>query len=162
MKKNTSNFTSEVINAGGSVTKIELEHKENLLFLTASILIDCNSSVFLNLRCFDQTNNTNSNHSAILNSNFQIKEKFIVDTSKFDVLPLREYHGLEDARIVKWHNKMYLCGNDRYDSPTLVRRRIYLSEVQIANGVIFEISRYRVPSPEENDIDWEKNWMPIL
>jgi hypothetical protein len=49
MKKNTSNFTSEVINAGGSVTKIELEHKENLLFLTASIFMNCNDSVFLNI-----------------------------------------------------------------------------------------------------------------
>jgi FkbM family methyltransferase len=162
MKKNTSNFTSEVINAGGSVTKIELEHKENLLFLTASIFMNCNDSVFLNLRCFDRTNNTNSNHFSILNSNFQIKEKFIVDTSKFDVLPLREYHGLEDVRLVKWHNKMYLCGNDRYDSPTSVRRRIYLSEVEIANGVISEISRYLILSPEESDNNWEKNWMPIL
>jgi len=162
MKKNTLNFISEVVNAGGSVTKIELEPKENSIFLTASIFMNCDSNLFLNLRCFHQLNNTNFSHFAVLNSDFQIKEKFIIDISKFDALPLCEYCGLEDARLVKWDNKMYLCGNNRYDFPILGRRRVYLSEVQIENGVMSEISRYCLPSPEANDSDWEKNWMPIL
>jgi hypothetical protein len=157
-----NNFVYEVINAGGSVTKIELEPKENSIFLTASIFKNFNSSLFLNLRCFNRVDNINFNHFAILNSDFQIEEKFIIDISKFDVLPLCEYCGLEDARLVEWDNKMYLCGNNRYDFPISGRRRIYLSEVQIENGVMSEISRYCVPSPEANDSDLEKNWMPIL
>lgn len=157
-----NNFVYEVINAGGSVTKIELEPKENSIFLTASIFKNFNSSLFLNLRCFNRVDNINFNHFAILNSDFEIEEKFIIDTSKFDVLPLCEYCGLEDARLVEWDNKMYLCGNNRYDFPISGRRRIYLSEVQIENGVMSEISRYCVPSPEANDSDLEKNWMPIL
>ena len=70
MNNNTLNFVSKVVDAGGSITKIELEPKENSIFLTASIFKNCNSSLFLNLRCFNQIKNTNFSHFAILNSDY--------------------------------------------------------------------------------------------
>ena len=159
---NTSNFVFKAIDAGGSLTKIKLEPEENTIFLTASILMNWDNRILLNLRNFNQIYKTNFNHLGVLNSDFQIEEKFIVDISKFDTLPLCEYNGLEDARLVKWDGKMYLCGNNRYDTPVFGRRRIYLSEIQIINGAIYEVSRYCMPAPENNDSHLEKNWMPIL
>ena len=144
---NGPSLVSEVLKSNGSFTPVQLESKKNSIFLSPSILMNWDNKILLNLRNFDQINRTTCNHLGILNSDFQIKEKLIVDTSKLDVLPLCEYSGLDDARLVKWDDKLYLCGNDRdtnkndsefqdhekqYISEYGIRR-IYLSEVQIVN-----------------------------
>ena len=173
---NGPSLVSEVLKSNGSFTPVQLESKKNSIFLSPSILMNWDNKILLNLRNFDQINRTTCNHLGILNSDFQIKEKLIVDTSKLDVLPLCEYSGLDDARLVKWDDKLYLCGNDRdtnkndsefqdhekqYISEYGIRR-IYLSEVQIVNGAICEVSRYCMPPPEGVVSYCEKNWMPIL
>ena len=173
---NGPSLVSEVLKSNGSFTPVQLESKKNSIFLSPSILMNYDNKILLNLRNFDQINRTTCNHLGILNSDFQIEEKLIVDTSKLDVLPLCEYSGLDDARLVKWDDKLYLCGNDRdtnkndsefqdhekqYISEYGIRR-IYLSEVQIVNGAICEVSRYCMPPPEGVASYCEKNWMPIL
>lgn len=79
-----------------------------------------------------------------------------VDTRKLDVEPLWEFIGLEDARLVKWDGKLFLCGVRR-DTTTNGEGRMELSE--IVNGK--EVNRYRIEPPNGHTY-CEKNWMPIL
>lgn len=83
-----------------------------------------------------------------------------VDTSKLDVTPLWEFVGLEDARLFKADDKIYLCGVRR-DTTTNGEGRMELSELQIDGLGVREISRTRIPAPPPNNSYCEKNWMPI-
>lgn len=76
----------------------------------------------------------------------------------FDKEPLWEFVGLEDARLVRWDNKLYITGVRR-DTTTNGVGRMELSEID-ENGK--ELSRLRIKSPESEDVYCEKNWMPIL
>jgi hypothetical protein len=78
-----------------------------------------------------------------------------VDTSKLDVKPIWEFVGLEDARLVKWEGREFLCGVRRDTTPN-GEGRMELSEI-VDNK---EIARYRIQPPGEPTY-CEKNWMPI-
>lgn len=80
-----------------------------------------------------------------------------VDTSKLDIKPVWDFIGLEDARLVRWDDKLYMCGVRR-DTKTNGEGRMELSE--IINGV--EVSRNRIEPPNDPNSYCEKNWMPIL
>lgn len=169
-------FTTKVINSGGSIVRLQLEHVENSIFQSPSILINSDNTLLVNIRNFNFIYKTTCNHfGAISSINLQIQEKNIVDTSKLDILPLCEWSGLEDARLVKWNDKVYLCGNDRDNKNNSLfedyediyvkkfgKRTIVLSEVQIINGKPYEVSKHYMPCPEGDDTYCEKNWMPIL
>jgi hypothetical protein len=77
-----------------------------------------------------------------------------VDTSKLDIEPKWEFIGLEDARIVKWNNNLYLTGVRR-DTTTNGEGRMELSLIKDYK----EIKRTRIQPPTESYC--EKNWMPI-
>jgi predicted GH43/DUF377 family glycosyl hydrolase len=91
------------------------------------------------------------------NETFDIKNYKKIDTSKLDVTPIWEFIGLEDARLVKWDNRLFMCGVRR-DTKTNGEGRMELSE--IVDGV--EINRYRIEPPNDPESYCEKNWMPIL
>lgn len=84
-----------------------------------------------------------------------IKSYNVTDTSKLDVKPIWEFIGLEDARLVKWNNKLYQSGVRR-DTTTNGVGRMELSEI-VDNT---EVSRARIEPP--TDSYCEKNWMPVL
>jgi predicted GH43/DUF377 family glycosyl hydrolase len=96
-----------------------------------------------------------------LNKKFNIEYFSTIDTSNFDEIPLWEFIGLEDARIVNWNNKLYLNGVRR-DTTTNGQGRIELSEISFDNLLAKEISRIRIPSTQPDQSYCEKNWMPIL
>jgi hypothetical protein len=79
-----------------------------------------------------------------------------VDTTELDKTPLWEFIGLEDARIVRWDGKLYLCGVRR-DTTTNGEGRMELSE--IVDGK--EVNRYRIEPPNGHTY-CEKNWMPVV
>jgi len=81
----------------------------------------------------------------------------LVDTSNFDVKPLWEFVGLEDARLVHWDNAVYLTGVRR-DTETTGIGRMELSKIKMNK----EVSRFRIPTPFNKASYCEKNWMPIL
>ena len=90
-----------------------------------------------------------------------IKDYAEVDTSGFDKEPLWEFVGLEDARLVDW-GALYMCGVRR-DTTTNGQGRMELSKIDpTSDGVIREVSRFRVPAPGADDTYCEKNWMPVL
>ena len=95
-----------------------------------------------------------------LNSDLSIDNYNYVDTSKLDVKPLWEFIGLEDARLFKWNDKIYLCGVRR-DTTTNGEGRMELSEIEIKDTGVKEVSRVRIQPPFPGSY-CEKNWMPVL
>jgi FkbM family methyltransferase len=69
--------------------------------------------------------------------------------------------GLEDARLFRWDNKLYLSGVRR-DTTTNGQGRMELSEVHARINLAKEISRTRIPAPGTDSSYCEKNWMPVL
>lgn len=108
----------------------------------------------------DWTLRTN-NYLCVLDSSFNIQNYLPVDMSLHDKKPLWEFIGLEDARLVKWNNKLFLSGVRR-DTTTDGQGRMELSQVVYKDDSFKEIERYRIPAPGANDSYCEKNWMPIL
>lgn len=106
----------------------------------------------------DRTLRTN-NFLGFLDSNLNLINNFKVDTTKLDIEPNWEFIGLEDARIVRWDNKLYLTGVRRDVHPD-GQGRMELSEIYITPKKVQEISRCRIEVPFESYCD--KNWMPIL
>lgn len=85
-----------------------------------------------------------------------------IDTSKFDTYePMWDFVGLEDGRIVRWDNKLYIIGVRR-DTTTDGEGRMELSEIEIHNQKVIEVSRVRIPAPGDNKSYCEKNWVPII
>lgn len=100
-----------------------------------------------------------TNIIAHLNDDLEITGSHHVDTSKLDSPePKWEFHGLEDARLFKWGEKYFLCGVRR-DTTDNGEGRMELSEIS-PSGI--ELSRERIPLPNEGKSYCEKNWMPIL
>jgi predicted GH43/DUF377 family glycosyl hydrolase len=102
-----------------------------------------------------------TNHFCSLDDNLSIDSFNRIDTSRYDISPVWEFVGLEDARLIKWNDKLYVCGVRR-DTKTNGEGRMELSEIKILDNKVTEISRFRIPAPFNNDSYCEKNWMPIL
>lgn len=99
-----------------------------------------------------------------LDENMQIKWHHHIDTSKFPDKEMWEFVGLEDVRIVRWDGKLYICGVRR-DLDTIGTGRMELSEIEITDSGVKEISQHRIPTPGHKGDEGsycEKNWMPIL
>ena len=117
-------------------------------------LVHCSPLAYLNPE--NDITLTTTNYLCKLDSNTLTLESFEkVDTSKLDVKPLWEFVGLEDARIVKWDNKLFLCGVRR-DTTTNGVGRMEMSE--IVDGQ--EVNRTRIEPPAQSYC--EKNWMPVI
>jgi len=92
--------------------------------------------------------------------NLKMVKSINVDSSKYDAPPQWEFIGLEDARLVKWDHKWYLCGVRRDTKPN-GEGRMELSEIKIKSNTVKEVRRVRIEPPGEPTY-CEKNWMPIL
>lgn len=181
------NFVKQCLENGGSVFPLLVDSSlTNGTGLTNPSIFTDNEKIYINLRHVEYTlyhsekkkfchpwgpiqylHSENDMHLRTnnffgeLNLDFSIKYCNKVDTSSLDKEPLWEFVGLEDARIVKWDEKLYLCGVRR-DTTTNGQGRMELSEI-VAEGETFkEVSRFRIPTPGNADSYCEKNWMPIL
>jgi len=104
---------------------------------------------------------TTTNYLGELNEDLSFKYYHKVDTSALDITPVWEFVGLEDARIVRWNDKLYISGVRR-DVKTNGEGRMELSEIEISESGVKEISRFRIPAPNGDGSYCEKNWMPII
>ena len=104
---------------------------------------------------------TTKNFFCELDEKMNIVKSTKVDTSKLDVKPIWEFIGLEDARVVRWDGKLYLCGVRR-DTTTNGVGRMELSEIEVSTDSVKEISRVRIDAPAPNTSYCEKNWLPIF
>jgi predicted GH43/DUF377 family glycosyl hydrolase len=103
---------------------------------------------------------TTTNYFGRLNNDLSLAWVQKVDTSKLDIKPVWEFIGLEDARIVRWNDNLYLSGVRRDTKPN-GEGRMELSEIDIGES-IKEVSRFRIPAPGADNSYCEKNWMPII
>ena len=103
---------------------------------------------------------TNNIYCELDPDTLEIIKEIRIDTSKLDVKPIWTFIGLEDARLVKWENKYFLCGVRR-DTTTNGQGRMELSEILIEEDTVLEINRNRIEVPDINSY-CEKNWMPII
>ena len=101
------------------------------------------------------------NYVCKLNENLDIENFNKVDTSELDITPVWDFIGLEDGRLIRWDNKLYLCGVRR-DTKENGEGRMEFSEIQFTNQGIKEVSRHRIQPPIDPNSYCEKNWMPIL
>lgn len=87
-----------------------------------------------------------------------------VDLKKVEMMnlhkPIWEFVGLEDARVVIWEDKFYICGVRR-DTTTHGEGRMELCEIEFdLESKPKEIKRFRINPPDKKSY-CEKNWMPI-
>jgi len=102
------------------------------------------------------------NYILELNDNYEIIRTDKIDTSEFDTYePLWEFVGLEDARIFRWDGKLYTSGVRR-DLDTIGTGRMELCEIKVTENSVTEVSRFRIPPPNDPNSYCEKNWMPVL
>ena len=102
------------------------------------------------------------NYYLELDHNVNISRFNRVDTSLFDTYePMWDFVGLEDARLVCWHNKLYMTGVRR-DTTTNGEGRMELSEIIVGSDSVREVSRLRIQPPKDPNSYCEKNWMPVV
>lgn len=104
---------------------------------------------------------TTVNYFGELTKDLDLVNVHKIDTSTLDVDPLWEFVGLEDARVFRWDDKLYISGVRR-DTTINGVGRMELSELELTNDSVKEISRWRIPAPGEDKSYCEKNWMPII
>ena len=181
------NLVKQVIKNGGSIVPLIIDSsKTNGTGLMNPSIFNDNGKLILNLRHVQYTlyhtrgkfenrygplaylnpendiTLTTTNYFCSLDNNLSITSFNKVDTSKHDITPIWEFVGLEDARLVRWDGKLYVCGVRR-DTKDNGEGRMELSELKISNNKVEEISRFRIPAPINDDTSYcEKNWMPIL
>jgi hypothetical protein len=102
-----------------------------------------------------------TNYIAELDENLNIIYSIKINTSQFDTYqPQWEFVGLEDCRLIKWENKIYICGVRR-DLDTIGTGRMELSELEFSDSQVKEVARYRIPGPPPDNEYCMKNCTPI-
>jgi predicted GH43/DUF377 family glycosyl hydrolase len=180
------NFVKLALDNGGSIHPLILPHEElQGPSLTNPSVYNDNGKIIVNLRNINYTlyhaeKNKYENHWGPLvyihpendmhlrtwnylcemDENMRIKSYSKIDTTDFPDQELWEFVGLEDCRIVRWDNKLYLSGVRR-DLDTKGTGRMEICEIQFVNNEVKQISQFRIPTPVDKDSYCEKNWMPI-
>jgi hypothetical protein len=182
-----SNFVKLALENGGSIYPLIIPHSDlKGPALTNPSIYNDNGKLLLNLRNINYTlyhsekkkfqhhwgplvyiHPENDQHLRTWNymcevdDNMRIKRYDKIDTTKFPDKELWEFVGLEDARIVRWDEKLYICGVRR-DLDLIGTGRMELSEIEITESGVKELKQYRIPAPGNDSSYCEKNWMPIL
>lgn len=72
------------------------------------------------------------------------------------------FHGLEDARLIRWNDHLYMTGVRR-DVKEDGQGRMELSEIDESDlNVVIELNRTRIPTTGDDTAYCEKNWMPVI
>jgi len=180
------NFVKLALDNGGSIHPLILPHQElQGPSLTNPSVYNDNGRILVNLRNINYTlyhaeKNKYENHwgplvyihpendmhlrtwnyLCELDENMRIQKYFKINTTDFPDQELWEFVGLEDCRIVRWENKLYLSGVRR-DLDTKGTGRMEICEIQLVNNEVKQISQFRIPTPVDKNSYCEKNWMPI-
>jgi len=186
-----NNLVKQVIQNGGSITPIIIPSHltGGTGLMNPSIYVD-KDKLLLNLRHVNYTlfhaegeqlfNNRygplvylnpendvklrTTNWLCYLNEDLTIKRWNKINTSKLDIEPVWEFIGLEDGRVVRWDNKLYICGVRR-DTKINGEGRMELSEINAKTFSLNdsnEIKRSRIEPPNDPNSYCEKNWMPVI
>jgi len=181
-------FTQLALENGGVVKPLILSSELNngLGLMNPSVLVD-NGKILVNIRAVNYTfyhsekklfqhqwgpltylHPENDMHLRTNNWYCELDEELNIirhnkiDTSKFDTYePLWDFVGLEDVRLIRWEGKLYTTGVRRDTTPN-GQGRMELCEIEVNPDSVVEVSRFRIPPPNDPNSYCEKNWMPIL
>lgn len=181
-------FVSRILDSGGIIKPLIVDSSltNGTGLFNPSIFIDFDGKIYVNVRHCQYTlyhseknllehpwgpliylnpendiTLTTKNYFGELNEDLSLKYCHAVDTSALDIKPVWEFVGLEDARIMRWGGKLYLSGVRRDVKPN-GEGRMELSELEVSENGVREVSRFRIPAPGSDGSYCEKNWMPIL
>ena len=101
------------------------------------------------------------NFLASFTKDFKENYTMKIDTSKHDVEPKWLFHGLEDGRLVKWNNNLYLIGVRRDTNDNGIGRMEY-SKLEVRKDRVIETERISIMPPVGRETEVEKNWMPVI
>ena len=155
----TGLFNPSIYNDNGKIL-VNVRHCQYTLYHSETSLFEHAWGPLVYLNPENDVTLTTTNYLGELNEDLSFKYCHKVDTSAFDITPIWEFVGLEDARIVRWNDKLYLSGVRR-DVKTNGEGRMELSEIEVSENGVKEISRFRIPAPNGDGSYCEKNWMPI-
>lgn len=185
------NLVHKSVSQGGKISPLIVPHNlpDNTGIMNPSVFIDDDGDILVNVRCVNYTlyisenderffspwgplsylhperdqRLTTTNYFCRLDKNFNLQNSTQVKMLELHK-PIWEFHGLEDARVVRWNGDLYMIGVRRDTTPNGQGRMEY-SKIDLDKDkwTATEVSRVRVPAPVDEDTSYcEKNWMPIL
>jgi len=181
------NFAQVVLNKGGSIHPLIIDsNKTGGLGLMNPSIFNDNGKILVNLRSVNYTfyhseeklfqhpygpltyvhpeNDIHLrtwNYYMELNDEYEIERYCKIDTSMFPDKELWDFVGLEDARIFRWNEKLYISGVRR-DEDKVGTGRMELCEIVVDKDTVKQVSQVRIQPPLDPNSYCEKNWMPIL
>lgn len=183
---NDYGFIKYLLDNNAKIAPLEINYDENeiLASMNPSIWID-NDVCYINIRAVnynlfnsryrEYTQNDqpiayiNKDEGHLITENFfgtiDLETLNIQEISKVQMMKLHEpcwdFVGLEDARIIKWDENIYLCGVRR-DVKDNGEGRMELSKIKKIDNQWIEVERTRMPAAGDDTAYLEKNWMPII
>lgn len=190
--KNIRNLAKEIIAEGGEVVPLMIDASgcEGWSQTNPTVFVD-GKEILVNIRCVEYSlihadksqkywsrwgplvYSHLENEMALKTVNYlcrlnpqtlEVENHARIDTSKLDIPPVWEFHGLEDIRLAKWNNKLYGIGVRRDVKPNGEGRMEYQEIEYSFFDVPYakEVNRNRIQPPIDLNSYCEKNWMPIL
>lgn len=185
------NLVHKTVSQGGTLAPLIIAHRltDNTGIMNPSIFIDDDGDILLNLRLVNYTLYISENErrfpspwgpvtymhperdQRLTTVNYLCrldKDLNIINSTEVEMLdlhtPIWEFHGLEDARVVRWDGDLYMIGVRRDTTPNGQGRMEYSKiELDKDKWTAKEVSRIRIPAPVHEDTSYcEKNWMPII
>lgn len=167
MTNGTGIFNPSIYNDNGKLL-INVRHCQVTLFHSEKCIFEHEWGPLSYLNPENDITLTTTNFFGELNpSDFSFKSVGKVDFCAVDSKPIWEFIGMEDSRVFRWNDKLYLSGVRRDTTPN-GQGRMELCEIKVEDFMtIKEISRFRIPCPGVGtDVHagsyCEKNWMPII
>ena len=185
------NLVHKSVSHGGKISPLIVPHSlpDNTGVMNPSVFIDDDGDILVNVRLVNYTlyiseqderffspwgpltylhpekdqRLTTTNYFCRLDKDLNLQNSTQVKMLELHQ-PIWEFHGLEDARVVRWNGDLYMIGVRRDTTPNGQGRMEYSKiELDKDKWTATEVSRVRVPAPVHEDTSYcEKNWMPIL
>ena len=185
------NLVHKSVSQGGKIAPLIVPHNlpDNTGIMNPSVFIDDDGDILVNVRCVNYTlyisenderffspwgpltylhpekdqRLTTVNYLCRLDKDLNLKNSTQVKLLELHK-PIWEFHGLEDARVVRWDGDLYLIGVRRDTTPNGQGRMEY-SKIDLDKDkwTATEVSRVRIPAPVHEDTSYcEKNWGAVI
>lgn len=184
------NLVQRAISQGGRLAPLITNHSlpDNTGIMNPSVFVDDDGDILVNLRLVNYTLYISEGDERffspwgpltylhpekdqrLVTVNYLCrldKDLNVVNSTQVEMLslhtPIWEFHGLEDARVVRWDGDLYMIGVRRDTTPNGQGRMEY-SKIDLDKDAwtAKEVSRVRMPSTGDDKSYCDKNYMPIL
>lgn len=179
-------FVKYLLDNGAQISPLEINYNEieTLASMNPSIWIDGNIG-YINVRAvnynlfnsrYREYNQNDQPISYINKKAYYLETENYFGTIDLNTLDIKQiskvqmmnthepawlFTGLEDARIIKWDENIYLCGVRR-DIQEDGQGRMELTKIEYIDNEWVETERTRIPAAGDDTAYLEKNWMPII